>query len=79
MIFTILAKIVAWLALVLGAFQLLIGLGSATGFLDPSALQRYAPGPSSGKVIDHALYQIIFAIALGTLAEISRSVRGSRE
>ncbi|MDR9782276.1 hypothetical protein [Rhizobium redzepovicii] len=79
MIFTNLAKIVAWLALVLGAFQLAIGLGVATGLLEPSALPRYAPGPSSGKVIDHALYQIIFAIALGALAEISLNVRRSKE
>ncbi len=79
MIFSKLARIVAWLALVLGAFQVVIGLGVGTGFLGPSALPLFAPGPSSGKVIDRGTYILIFAIALGTLAEISFNVRRGQE
>ncbi|MBX5132541.1 hypothetical protein HJB80_07675 [Rhizobium lentis] len=82
MIFTKLARIVAWLALILGASQMLIGFAIAAEALGPyeQALARYAPGAAnSGAVIDRGLYVLIFAIALGALAEISRSVRGSRE
>ncbi|MBB4437371.1 MULTISPECIES: hypothetical protein [Rhizobium] len=74
MIFTYLAKIAAWLALVVGAFQLVTGFGIATEFFGPyeAALARYAPGaPNSGSVIDRGIYKLIIAIALGTLAEIS--------
>ncbi|MGO8068707.1 hypothetical protein AB9E28_24660 [Rhizobium leguminosarum] len=82
MIFTNLAKIVAWLALIAGAGQLLIGFGVATEVFGPheQALARYAPGAeNSGDVIDRGFFILIFAIALGALAEISRSVGGSRE
>ncbi|MBB2674530.1 UNVERIFIED_ORG: diacylglycerol kinase family enzyme [Rhizobium esperanzae] len=78
MIFTKLARIVAWLALIAGAGQLAIGVGIASEFLGPydAALARYAPGAAnSGDVIDRGLYVLIFAISLGALAEISRSVQ----
>jgi hypothetical protein len=78
MIFTKLARIVAWLALILGASQLLIGFGIATETFGPyeQALARYAPGAAnSGQVINRGMYMVIFAIALGTLAEISVAVR----
>jgi hypothetical protein len=78
MIFTNLARIVAWLALVFGALRLAVGYGIATRSLGEygAALARYAPdASSSGEVIDRAIYVIIFAIALGTLAEISFNVR----
>ncbi|MBY5442732.1 hypothetical protein HFO93_04430 [Rhizobium leguminosarum] len=82
MFFTNLAKITAWLALIAGAGQLLIGFGVASEIFGPyeQALARYAPGAAnSGDVIDRGLFILIFAIAVGTLAEISRSVRGPRE
>ncbi|MBB3410675.1 hypothetical protein FHT87_004607 [Rhizobium sp. BK316] len=78
MIFTNLARIAAWLALVLGAIQLVIGFGVATEFFGPydAALARYAPGAeNSGEVINRGFFAIIFAIALGTLAEIGVALR----
>ncbi|NEH44359.1 hypothetical protein GR215_21135 [Rhizobium leguminosarum] len=78
MIFTNLAKIAAWLALVVGAFQLVLGFGIASEFFGPydAALARYAPGAAnSGDVIDRGLFSVLFAIALGALAEIGFSVR----
>jgi hypothetical protein len=41
-----------------------------------AALARYARwAKSSGQVIDRGIYTILFAIALGILTEISRSIR----
>jgi len=82
MIFTNLARIVAWLALVFGALRLAIGYGIATRALGEydAALARYAPGAAnSGEVIDRGFYMIVFAIGLGTLAEISFNARRGRE
>ncbi|MBB3562351.1 putative membrane protein [Rhizobium sp. BK512] len=81
MIFTNLARIVAWLALVLGASQILIGFGIANEVFGPykEALARYAPGAANaGKVIDRGFYAVLFAVALGTLAEISFNLRRGR-
>ncbi|HEV8693799.1 MAG TPA: hypothetical protein VGQ93_06390 [Lysobacter sp.] len=77
MIFTHLARLVAVLAFVLGAFRVLLGLAIATGYIGPyeAALARYTTASSSGEIIDKGLIVILLAIALGTLAEISFSVR----
>jgi hypothetical protein len=78
MIFTNLARIVSWLALVFGAIRFATGIAIALGTLGEydAALARYAPGAANvGEVIDRGMYVVIFAIALGTLAEISFNVR----
>jgi hypothetical protein len=61
--------------LALGNF--LLGLAIATELLGPyeAALARYSISSSSGKMIDSGWYGILIAIGLGTLAEISFSVR----
>ncbi|RFB94780.1 hypothetical protein B5K08_09890 [Rhizobium leguminosarum bv. trifolii] len=82
MIFTNLARIVSWLALVFGALRFTTGIAIATKTLGEydAALARYAPGAANvGEVIDRGFYVIVFAIALGTLAEISFSARRGRE
>jgi hypothetical protein len=70
-------SLVAILALVLGTFRVLLGVAIATEFIGPYevALAHYTSKSSSGQVIDGGMYAIIFALALGTLAEISFSVR----
>jgi len=81
MIFSRLAKAVAYLALVAGAMQIVIGFGVATETFGPyeQALARYAPGAAnSGVVITRGIYAILFAIGLGTLSEISASLRNGR-
>jgi hypothetical protein len=77
MFFTRLARIVAILVFVLAVFQVLLGVSIATEFLLPyeEALVRYTTASSSGQVIDRGLYGILFALGLGTLAEISFAVR----
>jgi hypothetical protein len=78
MFFTHLGRVVAILALVAGIWSITLGVMIATESLGPyaDALARYAPRKSSsGEVIDRGIYTVLFAIALGILTEISRSVR----
>jgi len=77
MLFTRLTRAVAVIGLVLGTFRALLGLAIATGYIGPyeAALARYTAASSSGEVIDKGLIMILLAIVLGTLAEISFSVR----
>ncbi|QKK18681.1 hypothetical protein [Rhizobium indicum] len=74
MTFSYAARILAYLILLVGAWQVVIGLVIANELLLPyeEALRRYTPGaPSSGSVIDKGIYKLVVAVALGTLAEIS--------
>jgi hypothetical protein len=78
LIFTQLARIVAVLAFLFGIGNVIVGFSIATEQLAPreAALKRFAPwASSSGQVIDRGFYTILFAIGLGTLAEISLSLR----
>lgn len=77
MFFTHLARVVAVIVFMLAVFRVLLGLAVAAGYMGPyeAALARYTTAPSSGRMVDTGLYAILFAIALGTLAEISISVR----
>lgn len=77
MVFTHLARLAAILALVVGLTNVLVGLAIAVGFLGPyeAALARYTTASSSGQSVDRGIYVILFALGLGTLAEISFSVR----
>ncbi|MGO7512468.1 hypothetical protein ACC677_08620 [Rhizobium ruizarguesonis] len=74
MTFSYAARILAYLILLVGAWQVVIGFVIANELLLPyeEALRRYTPGaPSSGSVIDKGIYKLVVAVALGTLAEIS--------
>ena len=77
MVFTHLARLVAILALAIGLARVLLGLAIAHEYLGPYdvALARYTTATSSGQVIDRGISIILFALGLGTLAEISFSVR----
>jgi len=74
MLFTNLGRIVA-LALLTGILWVAAGLMIATGALTPEqAAQVFPRARSSGAVVDRGAYMVLFAIALGILTEISRSV-----
>ena len=75
MIFTHLCRAVAVLAALFGVLQVVLGFMIAGGQLSPEAIARYTTASSSGEVIDKGLLAILAAIVLGTLAEISFSVR----
>jgi hypothetical protein len=77
MIFTRLARLVAVTAFVFGLLRVLIGFSIATELMGPyeASLARYTTALSSGQVIDQGIATILLAIGLGTLAEISLSLR----
>lgn len=54
-----------------------MGVAIAAGFIGPyeAALARYTGADSSGEVIDRGTYAVVFALALGTLADIGIAVR----
>jgi VanZ family protein len=83
MLYTNLGRIVAVLVLALGVLQIIIWAGFVFGGNTPdqlaSALRYYFPGSQSwGSVFDRGVYAVLFAIALGILTEISRSVRANK-
>ena len=77
MVFTHLCRVVAVLAFLVGMHHIVIGLMAGSELLSPEALARYTTAASPGKAIDKGLLAILAAIVLGTLAEISFSVRKS--
>ncbi|WP_331374859.1 hypothetical protein [Sinorhizobium chiapasense] len=77
--FSYAARLVAIVALVAGIWEIMLGLVISTGYLDPDFLSRFTTASSSGQAIDEGLYWIVFAVALGTLAEIGLAVRKGRQ
>jgi len=77
MIFSHFARILSIAALLIGLYEVLLGLAIATGILAPyeAALARYTSAKSAGQVIDTGVYVIFGAVVLGTLAEMSFSMR----
>ncbi|MBA1346012.1 hypothetical protein [Rhizobium sp. WYCCWR 11146] len=81
MTFSYAARILAYLILLVGAWQVVIGLVIAHELLLPyeEALRRYTPGaPSSGSVIDKGIYKLVAAVGLGAVAEIGLHVKKMR-
>ena len=75
MVFTWLCYVAAVLAALMGIQRVVLGFMMASGVLSPEALARYTTASSSGEVFDKGQLEILAAIVLGTLAEISFSVR----
>ena len=78
MFFTFCGRLVAVLAIVIGVLGIAIGffVAGLDGAAYQEALARYLPtSSSSGEAIDKGIYRLIFGIALGTLTEISYTLR----
>jgi hypothetical protein len=77
MFFSKLARLFAIAAFALGLSQALLGLSISTGALEPYEVvrARFLGSKSPGQAIDWGIYTILVAVALGTLAEISFSMR----
>lgn len=71
-------RVLAWLGLILGLFQAVMGFGVAFEWISPEALRRYTTATTTGIVIDRGLFTIGVAVAAGALAEIGLSLRGGR-
>jgi len=81
MFFSYAARIVAVLAFLFGLYDCVTGLLIANGAIGPAdqALARYLPAsPTTGAAIDKGIYAILFAVALGVMAEISFSLRRTK-
>ena len=78
--FSHVARVIAILALVLGILQLMVALSIANEWMGLSAadLGRYTGAATTGQAIDRDIYQILGALALGTLAEIGLANRKNR-
>jgi hypothetical protein len=77
MFFTKAARIIAIVAIVLGLLRVLVG--NYVAFHKPEGRDlvqsRYLGSSTSGQAIDQGIYIILFAMALGTLAEISFQIK----
>jgi hypothetical protein len=69
--FTKLAFVLAYLIATLGVFRIIIGF-SVVGA--PDAAARYLGTTDTGLAIDRGIYYVLIAVALGVIAEISRSL-----
>lgn len=80
MFFSHVARVIAFLALVLGVLQVLLALSIANEWMGLSAadLGRYTGAATTGQAITWDMYQILMAVALGTLAEIGLANRKYR-
>jgi hypothetical protein len=78
--FTNLGVLVARFILIIGIIQLAMGISVATGILVEPEPGRYLGSNTSGQAIDKSLYYLFFAICLGVLTDISKSVtKGDKE
>jgi hypothetical protein len=77
MFFTRMTWVAAFGALVFGVLQILIGIGVGQGMIGSleETLSQYSGPLPTGTQIEQGIYKILFAIALGTLAEISFAAR----
>jgi hypothetical protein len=75
--FSRLAQIVAWIALIMGLWRLAMGISIASGWMTPAeaVLKRYFGDDSIGEVINEGTYMTLFGLGLGTLAEIGLALR----
>ncbi len=79
MLFTVLGRAAATLMLLLAIFRIAVGFMVA-GSDDPvSAAARYLGSATSGQAIDGGIELIFYALVLGTLTEISRTLAAARK
>jgi hypothetical protein len=76
MFFTKLARIVAIVGLLFGFLLLVLGIAGATAVIDEAAQARYG---GTGRMIDRGVFTILIGLVLGTLAEISFSIRQAKQ
>ena len=76
MLFTHLGRAIAILALLFGAFSIVLGFMIANESLGPyeATVLRYGV-KSSGQLIDRGLYTIVVGVAFGVITEISYTLR----
>ena len=71
MFYTKTAKVTAGLVFASGVLSVLLGIAAITGIGDPEIFRLTG---ITGKALDFGVFTIVFALALGVLAEISQSL-----
>jgi hypothetical protein len=79
MLFSKLARVIAIIVFVFGLLTLAFGIYAATGSMGPDDLARYLGSATAAKRIEMGIYEILFAMVLGTLAVINFSIRKATE
>lgn len=80
MFFTKAARLVAWLIFIPSALRHIMAWSIALEWVGPYqwAIDRYLGGEQSGPVMTKTLLYVVAAVALGTLAEISRHLHNAK-
>lgn len=77
MFFTYAGRVIAWLAILLGAVRIALAVFVIqTG--DPDLVPRYLGGGTTGQSINLGIYYVVFGIVVGLLTDISRSLAGHK-
>jgi hypothetical protein len=75
LIFTRVGTVLAWVALVLGVMRMLPGLVVMWVENPPPSFVRLLGSDAPGQAVEAGALLLLAAVALGTLTEISRSLR----
>ncbi|MER9221925.1 hypothetical protein NKI48_23850 [Mesorhizobium sp. M0644] len=78
MFFTKLGRVIAWVLVILSGFRVVAAVSFAftTG---QNMAPRYFGSKTTGEVIDQGLLYLLIGVAVGIVAEISRSVAAKAE
>ena len=79
MFYTNLGRVAASIVFVLGLMGIAMGLGVATGGIVEPSPGYYLGNKTSGEAIDKGIYYVLFAIILGVITDISRSVAKGKQ
>ena len=74
MMYTKIASFIAGLALILGILNILMGVFIITSDMSAVDAVRYLGTKTTGELIDRSIYTVLFAVTLGVLSEISKSL-----
>lgn len=77
--FTVLGRAAATLILIFAIFRIVAGVTAATSDDPVAAATRYLGSSTSGQAIDSGIELIFYALVLGTLAEISRTLAAAKK
>jgi len=77
--FTKVGKIIAWVVIIAGASQVVLGFGFASSENSEEAIRRHLGTRTTGEAIDRGIYLFVIGIFMGVLCEISQKLSVKRE
>lgn len=79
MLFTVMGRAAATLILLFAIFRIVAGVTAATSDDPVATAARYLGSSTSGQAIDSGIELIFYALVLGTLTEISRTLTAAKK